>query len=72
MWDSAWQLSIGLLNPALKFRAYLVIFLAIAWVSLLPVAVFASNMLGLGSTAFLQRGTVGWIDYLFYIPFWVG
>jgi uncharacterized protein len=64
--------SIGLLNPALKFRAYLVIFLAIAWVYVLPVAVFASSTLGLGSIPLLQRGTVGWVDYLFYIPFWVG
>ena len=64
--------SIGLLNPALKVRAYLVVFLAVAWVYVLPVVIFASNTFGLGSTAFLQRGTVGWGDYLFYFPFWVG
>lgn len=64
--------SIGLLSPALKFRAYLLIFLAIAWVYLLPVVVLVSNWLGLGRPSFLQENTVGWVDYLFHYPFWAG
>ena len=64
--------SIGLLNPALKGRAYLVIALAIAWIYVMPIVIFTTNLLGLGGTAFLQRGTVGWSDYLFHFPFWVG
>ncbi len=64
--------SIGMLNPAMKARAYLVIFLAVAWVCILPLALFLSSTLGLGGATFFQRNTVGWPDYLFYFPFWVG
>ena len=64
--------SIGLLNPALKIRAYLIIFLAMAWVYVLPVFVFLSNTFGFGRPAFLQEDTVGWFDYVFYFPFWIG
>ncbi len=64
--------SIGLLNPALKFRAYLLVALAIAWLYVMPFVILSSSFLGLGSAAFFQRGTVGLSDYLFHLPFWVG
>ena len=64
--------SIGLLSPALKGRAYLFVFLAIAWVYIGPVVIFASTFLGVGSAAFLRQNTVGWVDYLFFYPFWIG
>jgi predicted MPP superfamily phosphohydrolase len=64
--------SIGLLSPALKGRAYLFIFLAIGWVYSMPIVAFASNILGVGGATLFQRSTVGWTDYLFQFPFWVG
>jgi uncharacterized protein len=64
--------SIGLLNPALKIRAYVMIFLAIAWVYVLPAFVFITNTFGLGRPAFMQEDTVSWFDYLFHFPFWAG
>lgn len=64
--------SIGLLNPALKLRAYVLIFLAIAWVYVLPLFVFLSNTFGLGRPPFLQEGAASWFDYFFHFPFWAG
>jgi hypothetical protein len=64
--------SIGLLNPGIKARAYLFIFLAIAWVYVMPVVIVSSSVLGLEGAVVFQRSTVGWSDYLFQFPFWVG
>lgn len=63
--------SIGLLNPGLKSRAYLAVFLVLGWLYLLPVFVFSTAMFGVGGELF-QRETVGWPEYLFLFPFWIG
>ena len=64
--------SIGFLNPTLKIRAFLFIFLAVAWVYVLPVFIFVSNTFGLGRPQFMQEDAISWFDYLFHFPFWAG
>ncbi len=63
--------SIGKVRAAYKRRAYLCFLIIVAWLILLPLAFFLLPRLGLGGTVDL-RETLGWDDYLFRYPLWVG